>query len=289
MRNTMRNRKMRLIGGHLLLAALLGSQLVFAAWQGQPKLKSDDVYFVIARHLVAQSESPVTGIVSALDEVIEVGEIKVSDTDGKATVTIKERVTNRPHLNQTIQVVLAPAGNDWKWETFENDRRPYPVERLFPYAKDEIGRRKQAAVTRWSAVLEAMTKQADAAFKLLETAKAIIKSDPAPMGAVTTARTALAEARKSGDLDAIRNAHKQVAEAVEPVAGLADNFPDLKANDAYLRLQEEFTSAQKGIEATRKSYLEAVTAYNEILQRLPFALVAYGLGFTKLEPQIEAE
>ncbi len=124
-----------------------------------------------------------------------------------------------------------------------------------------------------------MTNQADAAFKVLETAKAIIKSDPPPLAPVTAARAALAEARKGTDADAIIAAHKQVAQVVEPVAALADSFQDLKANDAYLRLQEDFANAQKNLVTARKDYLGAVAAYNDILQRLPFALAAFGLGF----------
>jgi hypothetical protein len=273
-----------------MLAVLLGSQSLFAAPQGQLKLTRDDVYFIIARYLVAQSESPATSIVNAIDEVIEVGEITISDKDGKATVIVKERTqSNSNSINKTIRLIFAPDGTKWKWESFENDRRLYPIERLLPYVKDEVGRRKLAAEAKWAAVLEAMTKQADAAFKALETAKAIIKSDPPPLGPVTAARTALAEARKGTEVEAIVRAHKEVTQAVEPVATLADSIQDLKANDAYLRLQEEFLNSQKSLAAARKDYLDVVAAYNEILQRIPFALAAYGLGFSKIEPQIEPE
>jgi len=284
----MKQRKILSTWSRIILAVLLGSQLAFA--QDQPKIKNDDVYFIVSRYLIAHSEAPATSIVNTLAEVIEVSEIKISDKDGKATATIKERApSNTVSVNKTIRLVFAPDGDKWKWESFENDRKLYPVDRLLPYTKDEANRRKQATEVKWAIVLNTMTAQADAAFKVLETAKAIIKSDPQPLGAVTTARTALAEARKGGDADAIIAAHKQVAQAIEPVAALADSFQDLKANDAYLRLQEELANAQKALAAARKDYVSAVEAYNDILQRLPFALAAYGLGFTKIEARIEAE
>ncbi len=284
----MKKGKIRSTWSQIMLAVLLGSQLAFA--QDQPKIKPDDVYFIVSRYLIAQSEAPATGIVNTLADVIEVSEIKISDKDGKATAMVKERApSNTVSVNKTIRLIFAPEGEKWKWESFENDRRLYPVDKLLPYTKDEANRRKQAAEAKWAALLNAMTNQADAAFKVLETAKAIIKSDPPPLGQVTTARTALAEARKGGDADAIIATHKQVAQAVEPVAALGDAFQDLKANDAYLRLQEEFANAQRGLAAARKEYLSAVEVYNDILQRLPFALAAYGLGFTKIEARIEAE
>ena len=203
----MRNRKIRSTFGFTILATLLGSQMLVAARQSSPKLIRDDVYRIIARQVNAQTDSPVTDVIGALDEVIEVGEITISDKDGKATVIVKERTpSNIPSLNKSIRLVLAPAGNNWKWEMFENDRKLYPVEKLFPYVKDEVGRRRQVTVVRWTAFLEVMTRQADAAFKLLETAKAIIKSDPAPLAAVTAARAALAKAKQSNDKDALRAA-----------------------------------------------------------------------------------
>ena len=286
----MKSEKIRSMYGQLLLVVLLASQLAFAGPQEPPKLKRDDVYFYIAKYLITQSDAPTTSIVGALDEVIEIGEITISDKDGKATAIVKERTpSNSNSINKSIRLVFAPAGTQWKWEAFENDRRLYTVDKLLPYVKDEVNRRKQATEAQWAALLEAMTRQADSAFKALETAKAIVKSDPAPLAPVTAARTALAEARKGTEVDPILTAHKQVVQAVEPLATLSDTLPDLKTNDAYLRLQEEFNVAQKTLAEARKAYLGGVAAYNDILQRLPFALAAYGLGFTKIEARIDPE
>jgi LemA protein len=285
----MRKEKIRSLFSYGMLATLLGGQLAFAAWQLKP-LTRDDTYRTIARRVNAQTESPITDVIGALDEVIEVGELTVSEKDGKTTAIVKERTpSSAAHTNKVIRLVFAAAGNNWAWESFENDRKLYPVERLFPYAKDELTRRKQAATTKWAALLDLMTKHGEAAAKTLETAKAIIKKDPDPLGPVTAARAALAKARESGEADAIKSAYKELAQTIEPIPALADSFQDLKANDAYLRLAEELNGVQTRIAATRKEYLDAVAAYNEILRRLPFALVAYGLGFQKIEPQIEAE
>jgi hypothetical protein len=63
----------------------------------------------------------------------------------------------------------------------------------------------------------------------------------------------------------------------------------LKANDAYLRLTEEFKKTVEATSMARKNYLQAVSSYNEIILRLPFSLVAYGLEFHKIEASISED
>lgn len=274
----------------MILATLLLNQPGLGSGQEKRKMTRDEVYHTVARGVNLQSESPVTDIIGALDEVIEVKEVVISPENGKATALVRERTeSSAAHTNKEIRLVFAPEGAHWKWESFENDRKLYPVEKLFPYARSEIGRYKQAVEAQWKATLEAMTKQADSAFKLLETAKAILKAEPAPLGHLTTARQALAEAIKQNDPDAIRSAYREINQLSEPVTSLSDQHQELKANDAYLRLQDEFQAAQKVLEGARQNYLNAVKAYNDFIVRLPFALVAYGLGFMKVEPQIEVD
>jgi hypothetical protein len=282
---------------HLILAAalapsLVASQFVFAQKKPEP-LTRDETYFALARRNIEQSESPVTDVVGALDELIEVGEITVA-SDGRSTAVVKEKAPSSAAFQQkAIKVTFIVAGDKWRWDTFEDRGKYYPVDKLLPVAKNELGRYRQTAETAWARVIEAMTKQGEAATKVLETAKAIIRADPLPLVPVTSARKTLAEAmvkaKESGNMEPIRDAFRELNQAVEPVATLGDQHPDLKANDAWLRLHDEFTALQKSLPGVRKNYLDAVAAYNEVIKRLPYGLVAYGLGFVKMEPQIEAE
>jgi LemA protein len=280
-----------------LVVTLIASQFVLAnltSSQGAPKpLTRDETYFAIARRNTEQSDSPVSNVVGVLDELIEIGTI-TPGADGKTTVVIKEKLpSSAAYTQKAIKLVFAPVGDKWRWESFEDRTKQYPVEKLFPYAKDEITKRKRAADEAWAKVLEAMYREGDTALKVLETAKAIIKADPTPLGPVTSARKNLPEAIKKAkeynDSGVMRSAFQELNQAVEPVATLGDQHPDLKANDAWLRLQEEFIVVQKSLPVARKNYLEALAAYNEIVMRLPFGLVAYGLGYVKMESLIEAE
>ena len=125
--------------------------------------------------------------------------------------------------------------------------------------------------------------------KALDTAKAIIKKDPEPLAAINTARESLKKAIESGEVDALKAAYKGLTQAVEPLAKLTDEFPDLKTNDVYVRLAEASEAAKRNLKAARGEYVNGVNQYNDRLQRLPYTLVAFGFGFTKMEPQVELE
>jgi hypothetical protein len=249
----------------------------------------DEVYFSVARRINAQNNATVSGVVAALDGVIEVKEIVVG-ADGKALVTVQERApSNASHTQSSMRLMLAPAGEDkWTWEQFEQSRRFYTADKLFSYTSSELNKRKQNITAKWASFATATGKQIETAIKAMETAKAVLKSDPTPLAPFMTSRTALAEALKNSDADAVVSVYRDVAANSEGVATLADSFEALKANDAYLRLIDEFKAAVNATTAMRREYVESVNAYNEALQRLPQALVAYGLEFQPMEPKIEA-
>jgi hypothetical protein len=123
---------------------------------GGKEMKKDELYLSVARRLNALNESPSSAIANELDTVIEVTSLTMRP-DGKAEATIKERApSDAAQAGKVIRLVFAPpaAGDKeekWTWEQFENNRRLYPVDKLFPYAKDELGKRKQATVAGWGA------------------------------------------------------------------------------------------------------------------------------------------
>jgi LemA protein len=273
----------------VMLATQINSLAQATAQSAAAKhMKKDEVYFSVARRLNAISESPVSAIVTELDGVIEITNVTMRP-DGKAEATVKERTpSSAAYTNKSTRLILAPPakGDEWTWEQFEENRRFYPVDKLFPYAKDELGKRRQATVAGWNAFMAAISKQGEAASKVLETAKAILKADPPPMAIIVNARKSLAEAMKENKTEEILNAYRELQQQTEAITTLGDTYTDLKANDAYLRLLEEFKNSMNVTDAARKNYLQTVAAYNESLLRLPFTLVAYGLQFTKIEANI---
>jgi LemA protein len=120
---------------------------------------------------------------------------------------------------------------------------------------------------------------------LVETAKGFMKHERETLEAVIKARnTAMAAGQKAaanpGDPSAIQNlstAEVALAGSLNRFIGLAEAYPDLKANQNMLALQEELTSTENKISFARQGFNDAVTTYNTATETFPGNLVA-GFG-----------
>ncbi|MFN0112359.1 MAG: LemA family protein [Blastocatellia bacterium] len=255
------------------------------------QLKRDEVFFSIGRLINAKNDSSVSAISAEVDGAIEITDITYRP-DGKAEVTVKERApSSASYTNRSGRLLFAPpaTGEQWTLVEFEENRRFYPIDRLFPFIQAELSKRKQATVTSWTNFLTAVGKQGEAATTLLETVKAILKAEMPVAQPVLSARNSLAEAIKENKIEEMLAAYNDLIAQIEPINSIGETYIDLKANDGYLRLQEGFKNAVNATNAARKNYVQTVDAYNESLMRLPFAYLAYGLQFTKIEAKLPAE
>jgi LemA protein len=120
---------------------------------------------------------------------------------------------------------------------------------------------------------------------LVETAKGYMKHERETLEAVIRARnTAMAAGKQAaenpGDPKAIQNlsvAETALAGSLNRFIGLSEAYPDLKANQNMLALQEELTSTENKISFARQAFNDAVTAYNTAIEVFPGLLVA-GFG-----------
>ncbi|HKX28865.1 MAG TPA: LemA family protein [Blastocatellia bacterium] len=267
---------------------LATAQPAVQAQTAAKQISKDEVFISLAKRINAASESPVSAIVAEIDGVIEVASIAM-EADGKALVTVKER--NELSAPKTTRLKFSPPASDnqWSWVEFEENRKFYPVEKIFPYAKGELEKRRQLVTGKWGAFVTGTSKQADAAFKVLDTAKAVLKTEPPPLTPFNNVRTTYLQAVKDNDSAGIVAGYRDLSQQTDSILTLGDTYGDLKTNDAYLRLLEEYKNLINLTNAARKDYVRAVESYNESLLRLPFALVAYGLQYTKLDLNLSAE
>ena len=120
---------------------------------------------------------------------------------------------------------------------------------------------------------------------LVETAKGYMKHERETLDAVIRARnTAMAAGKQAaenpGDPNAIQNlstAEVALSGSLNRFIGLSEAYPDLKANQNMLALQEELTSTENKISFARQAFNDAVTAYNTATELFPNSIVA-GMG-----------
>ncbi len=100
--------------------------------------------------------------------------------------------------------------------------------------------------------------------------------------AVTNARAAAIAAGAQGPV-AQAQAENQLTGALRSLFAVAENYPQLRANENVLSLQEQLTTTENQISFARQHYNASVLDYNNSLQTFPNVLIAGPFGFTKRE------
>ncbi len=126
---------------------------------------------------------------------------------------------------------------------------------------------------------------------LVETAKAYMKHERETLEAVIQARNQAVQAgqraaQNPGDPEAMRGlsgAENMLTGALSRLFALVENYPDLKANQNLLALQEELTSTENKIAFARQAYNDAVMVYNTYRESFPPSLVAGMTGFREAQ------
>ena len=111
-----------------------------------------------------------------------------------------------------------------------------------------------------------LKRRADLIPNLVESVKGYMKHEKAAIIAVTDARKAMLGAK---DLSAKVKANGQLETALKTIFAIAENYPDLKANTTFLKLQEELTTTEDKIAYSRQFYNDSILSYNNLCTTFP--------------------
>lgn len=147
----------------------------------------------------------------------------------------------------------------------------------------------EAVKTAWSNVETQYQRRADLIPNLVNTVKGYAEHEKSTLDAVIEARAqALSFQVSAEDLTPERmaefqRAQSQVGSALGRLIAVAENYPDLKANQNFLELQAQLEGTENRIAVARKEFNQTVNTYNVAIRRFPANIVASMFGFERQE------
>jgi len=130
----------------------------------------------------------------------------------------------------------------------------------------------------WAQIDVQLKRRYDLIPNLVETVKGYMKHERETLEAVTKARN-LAQQVASSGASTRSKAENELSSALARLLAVVERYPDLKANQNFLALQEELTSTENKIGFSRQYYNDSVMKYNNQTQMFPSNIVASMLGF----------
>ena len=143
----------------------------------------------------------------------------------------------------------------------------------------------QQVKAAWAQVQNVLQRRADLIPNLVETVKGYATHEKEVFENVAEARSRLAGATSPREAAA---ANAGLTGALGRLLAIAENYPALKANENFMRLQDELAGTENRIAVERMRYNEAVQAFNTSIKRFPTNFLARMLGFSEKE-YFEAE
>ncbi len=134
----------------------------------------------------------------------------------------------------------------------------------------------------WSQIGVQLERRHDLIPNLIETVKGYAAHEKSTLEGVVEARNAAIQAKNAGP-EQQAQAENVLTGALKSLFALAEAYPDLKANQSFLSLQEELTSTEDRIAYARQFYNDSVMKYDNKIQSVPSNIIAGMFGFKSRE------
>jgi LemA protein len=152
--------------------------------------------------------------------------------------------------------------------------------------RNEMVRKREAVNAAWSQVDVVLQRRADLIPNLVETVKGFAAHEEKVFGDIAAARAALIGDKTPQDKIA---ANGQLDSALGRLLVVVENYPQLKSNENFLRLQDELAGTENRIAIERRRYNETVQDYNTYISLFPNNIVASFSGFTRNDAYFKAD
>lgn len=148
--------------------------------------------------------------------------------------------------------------------------------------------------TAWSQVENQYQRRSDLIPNLVETVKGYAAHESETLEGVMAARARATQVvidpanATAEQLAAYQNAQGELTQALGRLLAVAENYPNLKANENFLSLQSQLEGTENRIAVARNNFNEVARTYNTLIRRFPTNIIASMFGFDK-KPYFEAQ
>jgi LemA protein len=129
--------------------------------------------------------------------------------------------------------------------------------------------RRNETKNAWSQIDVQLKRRYDLIPNLVETAKGYLKHERETLEAVIRARQTAVAAQSAGNIGELAKAEGVLSTAMRGFMAVAEGYPDLKANQNMIKLQEELTSTENRVGFSRQAYNDAVMRLNNAIEQFP--------------------
>jgi LemA protein len=130
----------------------------------------------------------------------------------------------------------------------------------------------------WSEIDNQLQRRADLIPNLVATVKGFAGQEQQVLGQIAEARARMAGA---GTVAEKAEGYNQLQSALSRLLVVVENYPELKSNQNFIRLQDELAGTENRIAVARKRYNDDVRIYNTRIRQFPASTVAGGMGLDK--------
>jgi LemA protein len=152
-------------------------------------------------------------------------------------------------------------------------------------SKNKMVALNETIKSNWAQVDVVLQRRSDLIPNLVETVKGFAAQEQTVYDDIAKARAALGGARTPQDKIA---ANGQLDSALSRLLVVVENYPQLKSNEQFLRLQDELAGTENRIAVERKRYNDSIQAYNTFIGQFPNSIYASWAGFHRNDAYFQA-
>lgn len=152
--------------------------------------------------------------------------------------------------------------------------------------RNEMVRKRETVNADWSQVDVVLQRRSDLIPNLVETVKGFASHETEVFKNIADARAALGGARTPSEKI---DANQQLSGALSRLLVISENYPQLRSNENFLRLQDELAGTENRIAVERRKYNETLQRYNTSIELFPNNIVAGMSGFTRNDAYFKTE